>query len=152
MPKTKKPQRIPGKEEWAGYESDLDVKDAHRLMFGKSLDEVQHLFGGARSISRADELLFMPRRAFQYYVLAFAQYVMSPNAAGESDTASPFLGLLVAREERDPGSVSQVYALLRPAVDFVGTHQDYFDAPSHIYGDFGVRARQLHELCVQGSV
>src|SRR5688572_21500435 len=98
-----KAPKIPGKAERAGYESDLDVMYAHRLMFSKSADEVQHLFGGVHSISRADELLFMPRGAFQYYVLAFAQFVMSPQAAEDSATASSFLSLLSHREERDTG-------------------------------------------------
>ena len=58
-----------------------------------------------QSIERADELLFMPRQAFQYYVFAFAIFVISENASGDPDSASPFLQLLVALEERDPGSV-----------------------------------------------
>jgi hypothetical protein len=57
--------RIPGAMEWSGYEADLDVRDAHRMMFGKGIEEVQQYFGDVHSISRADELLFMPRGAFQ---------------------------------------------------------------------------------------
>jgi hypothetical protein len=147
MSRSQKHQKVPGKEEWAGYESDLDVKYAHRLMFGKTLDEVQDLFGGTHSIGRADELLFMPRRAFQYYVLAFAQYVMSPNAAGDSDSASAFLRLLVAREERDPDSLSQIVSALRPAIDYIAGNQGYFDADPNIYGSFADMGKRLHALC-----
>lgn len=49
----------------------------------------------------------MPRRAFQYYVSAFADFVVSGAAIGDADSASPFLNLLVNREERDPGSVAR---------------------------------------------
>ena len=34
----------PGREEWLGYEADLDVRYAHKLFFGKTLDEVQSIF------------------------------------------------------------------------------------------------------------
>jgi hypothetical protein len=142
--------KVPGKTEWSGYESDLDVRHAHRLMFGKNTDEVQHLFGDINSISRMDELLFMPRGAFQYYVLAFAQFVMSPQAAGDSATASSFFELLSAREKRDFGSVSQIYPLLKPAVDYVSSRQEHFDADPNIYGNFMDLARNLDALFAQG--
>jgi len=61
----------------------------------------------------------MPRRAFQYYVFAFAEFVVSNAAAGDPDSASPFLHLLVNREERDPGGVSEIYPELQPVVQFV---------------------------------
>jgi hypothetical protein len=143
----KKANKVPGKEEWAGYERDLDVRHAYRQMFGKTIDEVQILFGGVQSIGRADELLFMPRHAFRYYVRAFAQYAMSPEAAGDSATASSFLHLLIAREKRDPGSVSQVFMQLEPAVDFIAGHQDYFEADPSIFGDFSVIATEAKGLC-----
>ena len=142
---------VPGHEEWAGYESDLDVRDAHRMMFGKSNDDIQKYFGGYHSIRRADELLFMPRRAFQYYVFAFAQFMMSENAKSESDSASPFLGLLVAREKRDPSSVRQVYAQLAPIVAHVASHQEYFDADPDIYGQFTNLEDELRVLCAGGN-
>jgi hypothetical protein len=144
---TVKGLKIPGHAEWAGCETDLDVKYAHKLLFGKSIAEVQGLFGGVRSIERADELLFMPRRAFQYYVFAFAEFVLSEQARGDSDSASPFLRLLVSREGRDPGSVAQIYPPLRQAVEYVASHQELYDADPNIYGDFKDLAAQLKSLC-----
>jgi hypothetical protein len=46
---------------------------------------VQQYFGGTQSIERADELLFMPRQAFQYYVFAFADFVLSDRASTSSE-------------------------------------------------------------------
>jgi len=129
--------KIPGPKDWEGYEKDLDVRYAHKLFFGKSVPEVmEHFSVGGRCIERASELLFMPRKAFQYYVQAFAEYIKSEKAAGDSDAASPFLRLLLNREERDPGSVMEIYGKLSDTVDFVASHQDYFDAPRDIYGSF----------------
>lgn len=146
MKERRRRRRIPSREEWLGYEADLDVRHAHKLFFGKSLDEVQGHFGGGRSIERADELLFMPRRAFQYYVLAFSQFVMSDAARGDSDAASAFLGLLLNREKRDAGSVGQVFDDLQAAVEFVASNQEHFDAEPPIYGVFRERAEQVRAL------
>jgi hypothetical protein len=119
----RKAARIPDAIDWSGYEADLDVQFAHRLLFGKSIDEVQRYFGGTQSIGRADELLFMPRAAFQYSVFAFAAFVTSAAAKDDPDSASPFLNLLLRREERDPGSVSAIYPRLAATIDTVASRQ-----------------------------
>lgn len=92
----------------------------------------------------------MPRAAFQYYVFAFAEFLMSDRAAGESDEASPFLHLLIGREERDPGSVAEIYTDLEEVIEFVASHQDYFDADPNIYGNFRELAATLRTLVGDG--
>jgi hypothetical protein len=139
--------KIPGTEEWAGYKDDLDVRQAHSLWFGKSVDEMQPHFSGGRSIQRADELLFMPRRAFQFYIFAFAQYVRSDTAIGDSDAASCFLRFLTAREKREPGSVAQIYDQLQATLEFVAESQPRFAADHDVYGDFHELAAALAKLC-----
>ena len=143
----KRKLKIPGPIEWSGYLADLDVRYAHKLFFGKSIAEIQHYFGGVRSIERADELLFMPRQAFQYYVFAFANFVISEQANGDPDSASPFLRLLVAQEERDPGSVGQIYPELLPTIEHVASNQRSYDADPNIYGRFQELAQKLEGLC-----
>jgi hypothetical protein len=98
-------------------------------------------------IERADELLFMPRGAFQYYVFAFAEFLQTDAATGDPDSASPFLRLLINREERDPGSVSQIYSEIAPAVEYVASHQTQFEADENIYGNFRELAERLKALC-----
>jgi len=139
--------RIPGKAEWDGYEADLDVIHLHEIFFGKSVEQVQEYFGEGHSIERMDELLFAPRAVFQYYVDAFAAFVISDRAAGDADSASPFLSLLEAREQRDPGSVKAIYESLAPYIQFIAENQTCFNADLAIYGDFKVRACEIESLC-----
>lgn len=139
--------RIPDDAAWYGYENDLDVRDLRGLFFGKSIEEVQKYFGGGQSISRMDELLFAPRPVFQYYVHAFALFLRSERAARDSDSASPFLSLLEAREERDPGSARSILHLLDSSLAFVAENQTHFDASVDIYGDFQQRARRIRAMC-----
>jgi len=89
----------------------------------------------------------MPRRAFQYYVFAFAEFVLSNKGRGDSDSASPFLNLLVAREQRDRGSVAEIYPRLLPTIEYVASHQAEYDADPSIYGHFSDHATQLRGLC-----
>jgi len=147
MAQNHRPRKIPGPKDWVGYEADLDVRHAHRLMFGKTVEEVKTLFGGTGSIERADELLFMPRRAFQYYVFAFVEYVISIAAEGDSDSASSFLRLLINREKRDSGSVTEIYGDLASAVEEVALNQSRYDADVSIYGDFRELAAQVERAC-----
>jgi hypothetical protein len=139
--------RVPDESAWYGYEADLDVRYLHNLFFGKTADEVQEYFVDDRAIERSDELLFAPRPVFQYYIQAFTKFLQSELGAGESDAASPFLHLLVNREEKDPGSVREIYSLLEECVEFVGGNQAYFEAPVDIYGDFRKQALRIHQLC-----
>jgi hypothetical protein len=133
----KKFGKIPGPDAWEGYEDDLDVTYAYNLFFGKSVQEVMKYYSAdGRCIERADELRFVPRQVFQYYIQAFTEYLCSKRAVGDSDAASPFLNLLLDREERDPGSVMEIYDKLSDTVDFVASHQKYFKAPQNIYGNF----------------
>jgi len=139
--------KIPGAEEWAGYGDDFESRETQAYWFGKSLDDMQSGFPDGLSIQRAHELLYMPRRVYQFYIFAFAQYVMSETAVGDSDAGSCFLGNLIAREEHDPGSVREVYERLAPTVEFVGGSQARFDADHDIYGDFAEKAEKIKQLC-----
>lgn len=140
--------KIPDRAAWSGYETDLDVRCLHKLFFGKSIEEVIPHFR-CNAIERMDELLYAPRPVFQYYVHAFGQYLMSPDAKGESDSASPFLTLLDARERKDPGSVQQILESLEPYLEIVANGQEYFDAPVDIYGSFPGRVASIREICSQ---
>lgn len=141
-------RKIPGKSEWAGYETDPEVRYARKLLFGKSTSEVVEYFADGRCIMRADELLHMPRKAFQYYIFGFMEYICSSEAEGDSDGASVFLSLLFNREEKDPGSVQEIYAGPREGIEFVSSRQEYFDAPPDIYGSFVELGQKVHRLCM----
>lgn len=143
--------KIPGAADWFGYRDDPEVRYAHDLYFGKSIEQVQSLFRDGRSIERASELLYMPRAAFRYYVCAFAIYLMSDEAAGDADAAGAFLSLLRNRETRDVGSVTQIYDELLSIVQYVAANQAAYDADPAIYGSFQDKAREVALLCCPNS-
>jgi hypothetical protein len=138
---------IPDAQDWAGYEADIEARYGHKLMFGKSLEELAYLFRDTPS-ERATELLAVPRRVFQYYAFTFVRLFDSPaESVEQADCASVFLRLLCGREKQDPGSVAQIYSELRATVDYVAANQSFFDADIDIYGDFRDLAAELELLC-----
>jgi hypothetical protein len=143
---TNLPTRIPDEADWDVHESDLDAKYSHKRLLGRSIDDVMYEFRDQAS-EIFIELAMMPRRAFQYYIFAFVQLLNSPGeGVAQSDCASGFLNVLRYREERDPGSVAEIYLDLRATVDCVAANQAFFDADIGIYGDFRERAAELNLL------
>lgn len=72
---------------------------------------------------------------------------MSEAAAGDPDSASPFLSLLEEREKREPGSVRIIFPAVKEVLAFIAKNQAYFYAPIDIYGDFNERVRKLYATC-----
>lgn len=124
---SKKYGKVPGKQEWAGFETDSAVRYAHKLLFGKNIPEAVSFFGGVASIERADELL---QRHFNTIFL-------------------PLLNISCLhkhREKREKGSVGQILKKLHGAVDYGALHQEYYDADQDIYGDFVEFAQQIKQM------
>ncbi len=46
MGKRSRRTRIPGAEEWRGDDADREVRHARKLLFGRSIADVQQYFGG----------------------------------------------------------------------------------------------------------
>jgi len=140
-------KKIPDNNAWKGYKDDLDVKYFYDFAYGKSIDEIQNRFGEGTSIERADELLFSPRVVFQFYIQAFVNYIMSEKAKGDSDSASSFIHLLLSREEKDPGSVKNIYQSLAETIDFIENNQEYYKADLGIYGNFADLCKEIKRRC-----
>lgn len=107
--KTKK-IKIPSSDDWIRYENDLDLKDLHKLIYGKKVEEVYYYFKNGAYISRADELLHSNKKVFQYYIYAFALYLIFIGQ-NDVDAEDGFLRLLINREKTDKGSVYSIYCI-----------------------------------------
>jgi len=100
---------IPSKADWKGYEKDLDLQDFYHLVFGKRVEDIYYYFKNGAYISRADELLYSNKKVFQYYIYAFAFYLILNLGKYDEEAKEVFLRLLLDREEKDKGSVCLIY-------------------------------------------
>ncbi|WP_339846661.1 hypothetical protein [uncultured Halopseudomonas sp.] len=140
-------KRIPTEEEWAGYEKDLDAKYAYKTFYGKTNEEMQPAFR-KNVIERTDEIRFMPRGAFQYYIFGLRDYVIRQDFElyESSDAASCFIGLVLEKLRKEPESVQPIISELLPDLQFVAGNQNLYEADKDIYGDFTAMYQDIVRL------
>ena len=127
---------VPTEKDWGNWKDDLDQEYAHGLFAGKTNDEMQPHFRRC-VIERVDEIRWMLKKPFQYYVLGLRDYVMSSfNEWDSSDAASCFLRLVEEKLKSHPDYIFPVMQELMPAIKHVSHNQSVYDASLKIYGDF----------------
>jgi hypothetical protein len=130
--------RMPTEQDWGEFDADLDQQYAHQIFSGKCIEEAIPLFE-RNVIERCSELQFMPLIPFQYYMFALRDYVMSDRvliSEMSSDAASCFLGLVLLKLNEEPASIFPIMEDMIPAVQYVASNQEIFDADIDIYGNF----------------
>ena len=145
---------IPDDNDWGFFPEDLDWVYAHKVFFGKNMEQTLPLFH-ENPIERTDELRFMPPVPFRYYMRAFARYVTSEQAMRSddaSDAASCFIRLFLEKLEDGKDSVTpELYAVLLPAARHVAAFQDKYGADKDIYGDFSEICARITSLIKIGQ-
>jgi len=139
---------VPTEADWGNWQDgDLDVADAHEVFAGKTNEDVQEDFARA-VIERTDELRWMPKVPFQYYIFGFRDYVMAGkfDLFDSSDAASCFLELIEEKLQNQPDYILPVMDELMPAIIHVSRNQAAYDADIDIYGDFQEKGRRIAEL------
>ncbi len=128
---------VPTEAQWENYKNDLDACYAHSIFAGKSNDDVQIVFE-QNVIERTDELRWMPRVPFQYYMLGFKQFIetRAEHCDDRSDAASCFIRLVAEKLDNTPDFIAPILDRLMPTVEYVVLNQDRFDADISIYGNF----------------
>src|SRR5580765_3333483 len=120
----------------------LDERCACDHFLGKNLDEAEALFRD-NFLCYQEDLMFMGPRAFRYYVHAAMQYLISPDASGDSDAASSFAGLLEFRLEHEKSEVMPVAGELAQICKYLFDNIGRFQCEPSIYGDVGARYAAL---------
>jgi len=117
-------ETIPSELEWGDLHTDLDQRYAHDFYVGKTTAEMQeHFLTGP--IEAFDEILFMPRVPFQYYVLGFRDSVLSRKHQDEFDMGSAavsFLKLIEVRSENTPSDVHGILNELSQAIEYIAAN------------------------------
>jgi len=138
---------VPSEADWGNYQNDLDQNHAHQMFAGKTNAEVQHYFL-ENPLALTDELRWMPRIPFQYYMIGFRDFikagVFEPTWA--SDAASCFLGLVLEKLQNHPLNILPIMPELLPTIEYVASNQEKFDANESIYGSFPEILKQIKAL------
>ncbi|TWU40852.1 hypothetical protein [Novipirellula artificiosorum] len=131
----------PSEDDWRSEPWCLDAKAAYARFSGATLADALRMIV-EDAINREEDLMFMPAICFRYYLPAFLDYLASDAAKGDSDGASCVFGLIDHRLD----DLSTDPVLLRKAIEtieYVGEHQEWYDADESIYGSFERKANRL---------
>jgi hypothetical protein len=139
--------RVPTKEEWGTcpeHVLDLDWKWSYDHYIGKSNEEVLDYLIQV-PMSKAEDLHYMNRIPFRYYVKGYCKCLLSWrfDPFDMSDAASCFLSILEYKIEHDPGSLLPVDKIVMEAAQFSADRQEQFEASPEIYGSFAERLERI---------
>jgi len=149
---------IPNEEDWLNWPAgadrplDLDEDYARRRFAGKSFEEALELFETTNVLSCCEDVSYMPPVPFRYYMLVFKAYVLAvvekvgSDKWSSPDAASCFLNLVERKLKTEFDWIAPIMKDLLPAVEFVATNQEKYEADSDIYGDFREQLTRIKSL------
>ncbi len=141
--------QIPSEENWEDVmnSDDLDAAYAYKIFFGKSISDVQVDFA-RNPIERTDELRFMPKIPFQFYIIAFRDYVLDIDELDDwkSDAASCFISLVEELLKSKPDFINPIYNKIEATLEFISNNQNRYDADEDIYGAFKSKMKNIRVL------
>lgn len=138
--------QIPTEDDWHSEEWCDDTPWAYKHFYGKTIEEAVELFT-ENALGYFEDVMFMPSRVFGYYLTAYANYLMSDAARGDSDAANGFISLIDARATDKPADLARVWPEVEPVLRRLAERQSDFDADWLIYGSFRSR---IHEIVLRG--
>lgn len=129
--------QIPSEKDWAGCDKEPESRYAYRIFLGKTNEEMQESFR-ENVLERVEDLRWMPAKPFRYYMIGFRDYVMSGEFGfyDEADASCCFLELIIQKLEGHPDHILPILPDLMDAAEYVGTHQQEYDADEDIYGSY----------------
>lgn len=141
---------VPSESDWENYQDDIDATHAHDLFIGKTNEQMREQFQRC-VIERTDELRFMPKIPFRYYMLGFGLYIRSikiPDSSNmdTADAASCFINLVEEILNARPDDINPIMSDLLPTVEYIAANQESFDCDIEIYGNFPEKYQSIKNL------
>ena len=111
-----------------------DEKKAVDHFLGKSLDDAKNLFS-ENDLYYADDLRWMGEKAFQYYLPAFIDFIMSDNVNISSDSLNNLVSLLRSKIENEMSTIKACKLFLLESLVYCVQNYSKFEVDTKIYGD-----------------
>ena len=137
--------KIPTEQDWEDWQGDLDTRYAYKMFFGKSLSDAVELFVD-NALGRQEDLMWMPKTPFQFYLQAYKEYILSDRSENDSDGASCYLNLIKYKLEEESTQVTEIFETIVTSLEIVSKNQKYYDANIDIYGDFTQTFELIKEI------
>ena len=131
----------PHESDWSNPSRDFDIQAASKTFRGKSLAEAQAIFQSS-ALYYQEELSAMPTVCFQYYLVAYLDYLSSQASCGDSDGASCLFAMIGLRIQEFANN-EELRKLVCESLAEIAIRQDWYEAPEYIYGSFPKKASEL---------
>jgi hypothetical protein len=135
----------PTEADWQSEPWNQEIPYAYDHFFGRSLEEAFALFV-ENAMYHEEDMVWMPRPCFRFYVLAYTNYLMSESSRGDCDGANCFFGLVECRKDDIRGSSELVIGEIAKTLEKLKAGQGWYGAPEEIYGSFKDRALSCLKL------
>lgn len=129
---------IPTEADWRSEPWDLDIPYAYKNFAGKSHEQAVALFQ-QNALCYQEDVMFMPRACFMFYVRAYIEYLLSAASQGDADGANCFFSLVESRANDIRGN-AVVLSTVEQVLRHLATRQEWYDADSAFYPNFAERA------------
>ena len=142
--------QIPTEKEWNIDLKDRDAKYALEIFQGLTLEEAQREFR-LNVIERCENLRRMPEIPFQFYMIAFKNYIESDDFRDfdAPDSASCFINLIAEVIQDHPSYIKPIISELISVAEKVASNQEKYEADLDIYGDFNDVLKLIKERMAQ---
>jgi hypothetical protein len=117
---------IPTEDDWRSEPWDLDTESAYKHFHGKSIDESIPFFE-ENALHYQEDLMFMPSRAFGYYLRAYISYLLTAKARDDSDAASCFVSLIDFKAKEKPEDLGPLWSEIEPVLKMLADEQNLTD-------------------------
>jgi hypothetical protein len=143
---------VPTETDWENYTEDLDANYAHNLFIGKTNEQMLAEYKDL-VLARSEDIFWMPKIPFQYYVFGFRDFVISRDfgICESSDAASSFLNLIIYKLENQPDFILPVLSELLNDIEYISNNQILYEADEDIYGNFKEKFQKIQKLSKQNS-
>ncbi len=140
-------KKLPTKSDF-GDPRDLDVRYAWKTFGTKTIEEAYLLFK-QNAFGCAENFRWMATAAFTFYFPIVPRYLMSPEAKGDSDTISTFIGILEDHWQSNAEELKPIHRQIEALCCHVVSHYDDYDLDYNIYGDVKSRYERMRTLVEQ---
>ena len=133
---------IPSEADWHSEPWGIDTPHAYEHFYGLDVEAARDKVEALPTVV-CEDFLYMPAPCLWLYLIAYMEYLLSPLSQHDSDAASQFFAYVGERLPAIEQGSEFLLTHLRKTLSLLGASQEWFDADPQIYGDFGVRARDL---------
>lgn len=130
--------QIPTEKDWKSETWSEDTKHSYKCFVGRDLFQASRIFV-SNTLGAIEDLIFMPKKCFKFYIRSLIIYLHSPEAKWDSSAANGFISLIESRGEIINKQDIEVKNEIASMLQHLKEHHTWYDYEPSVYGDLSKR-------------